>query len=329
MWFARSDPGTTSSCLSPRTRRARIVWSVRFEISSRIPEILSDELLIRVLPPNTPIARAESPMSPVSLRRRTTGYRRAGTVDALLASTSCMRLPKRSQPAPASDAAAATHRSSWPCRSVVPVTHSTTPRWRPYGGPSNERSPASEDRCSSTHAARPSSPCSSKSRSSRNASGTRPDSGIRPSSSAPLRSPHDNPKRPKHRVHENRGSSCITSMAVFRNTRHEADAAVDTDVGDLAAYPNHTPLRRRSRSAAPKITDERPQTTPQPPSPPQRKPEPAANTQQAPPETVPAPFSPTIPPHPALVAQGIEHRFPKPGVAGSNPAEGAPNKEAQ
>ena len=25
----------------------------------------------------------------------------------------------------------------------------------------------------------------------------------------------------------------------------------------------------------------------------------------------------------ALVAQGIEHRFPKPGVAGSNPAEGA------
>ena len=27
--------------------------------------------------------------------------------------------------------------------------------------------------------------------------------------------------------------------------------------------------------------------------------------------------------HPALVAQGIEHRFPKPGVAGSNPAEGA------
>ncbi len=27
---------------------------------------------------------------------------------------------------------------------------------------------------------------------------------------------------------------------------------------------------------------------------------------------------------PALVAQGIEHRFPKPGVAGSNPAEGTP-----
>lgn len=25
----------------------------------------------------------------------------------------------------------------------------------------------------------------------------------------------------------------------------------------------------------------------------------------------------------ALVAQGIEHRFPKAGVAGSNPAEGA------
>jgi hypothetical protein len=28
-------------------------------------------------------------------------------------------------------------------------------------------------------------------------------------------------------------------------------------------------------------------------------------------------------PGPALVAQGIEHRFPKPCVAGSNPAEGA------
>ena len=27
--------------------------------------------------------------------------------------------------------------------------------------------------------------------------------------------------------------------------------------------------------------------------------------------------------HPALVAQGIEHRFPEPCVAGSNPAEGA------
>src|SRR3546814_5476587 len=27
--------------------------------------------------------------------------------------------------------------------------------------------------------------------------------------------------------------------------------------------------------------------------------------------------------HPALVAQGIAHRFPKPCVAGSNPAEGA------
>jgi hypothetical protein len=27
--------------------------------------------------------------------------------------------------------------------------------------------------------------------------------------------------------------------------------------------------------------------------------------------------------NPALVAQGIEHRFPKPGVPGSNPGEGA------
>src|SRR3546814_12238945 len=30
--------------------------------------------------------------------------------------------------------------------------------------------------------------------------------------------------------------------------------------------------------------------------------------------------------HPALVAQGIEHRFPKPCVAGSNTAEGASEK---
>jgi hypothetical protein len=33
-------------------------------------------------------------------------------------------------------------------------------------------------------------------------------------------------------------------------------------------------------------------------------------------------FSSTFSTSPALVAQGIEHRFPKPGVAGSNPAEG-------
>ena len=31
----------------------------------------------------------------------------------------------------------------------------------------------------------------------------------------------------------------------------------------------------------------------------------------------------------ALVAQGIEHRFPKPGVAGSNPAEGAAHSEGR
>jgi hypothetical protein len=30
-------------------------------------------------------------------------------------------------------------------------------------------------------------------------------------------------------------------------------------------------------------------------------------------------------PRSALVAQGIEHRFPKPCVAGSNPAGGTPN----
>ena len=33
-------------------------------------------------------------------------------------------------------------------------------------------------------------------------------------------------------------------------------------------------------------------------------------------------FSATFSASPALVAQGIEHRFPKPCVAGSNPAEG-------
>src|SRR5688572_28378415 len=40
------------------------------------------------------------------------------------------------------------------------------------------------------------------------------------------------------------------------------------------------------------------------------------------PESVRARFSPTFSPGPALVAQGIERRFPKPCVAGSSPAGG-------